>query len=92
MHWDPPFDLDDPTRDYETEGIIDRRRRNGKVEYLIQWKGLDERYNTWEPESALANTQDVLNDYYASKNLLCSECHYGAWDRSGLRTHKRDNH
>lgn len=90
--WDPPFDPYDPNHDYEIAGIIDKRKRHGKIEYLVQWKGFDDRYNTWEPESAFENAQEALNDFYAARNLLCPDCHYRAWDRHGLKNHRAVNH
>jgi hypothetical protein len=29
------------------EAIVDERRKNGKAEYLVQWRGFDDSYNEW---------------------------------------------
>ena len=39
--------------EYEVEAIVGRRNNNGRVEYLIKWKGYSDTDNTWEPESNL---------------------------------------
>ena len=38
---------------YEVEKIVKARKRKGKREFLIKWKGYPESQNTWEPESNL---------------------------------------
>lgn len=38
---------------YEVEEILDRRIRNGAVEYLLKWEGYPASENSWEPESNL---------------------------------------
>lgn len=36
---------------YAAERLVQRRKIGGTVEYLIKWRGWNEVYNTWEPES-----------------------------------------
>ena len=35
--------------EYEVEFIAEKRVLNGKVEYLIKWKGFGHDQNSWEP-------------------------------------------
>ena len=39
---------------YRVEKVLRKRKRNGKVEYLVKWKGYeDPKFNSWVPESDL---------------------------------------
>lgn len=41
--------------------IVDKRKRKGKWEYLIRWKGMKKNDDTWETEESLL--EDGLHDY-----------------------------
>ena len=34
-------------KDYAVETILDKRERNGQVEYLLKWRDHPESMNTW---------------------------------------------
>ena len=36
---------------YEIESVEDRRKRKGKVQFLVKWKGYPESFNSWVDES-----------------------------------------
>jgi hypothetical protein len=61
--------------EWEVEDIVDSRVRDGRVEYLIHWKGFDKSADTWEPEVNLTETcSEILSEYNARKNLLNQNC------------------
>jgi hypothetical protein len=35
---------------YEIEKILKTRKRGGKIEYFVKWKGYPEKFNSWVPE------------------------------------------
>jgi len=44
---------EDIEEEYEVERIVGCRKKNGRIEYLIKWKGYSSDENTWEPEANL---------------------------------------
>ena len=56
-------------REYEVEKLVGHRRRGRRMEYLIRWKDYGPLYDTWEPQSALKNAPEVLNQYKREHNL-----------------------
>lgn len=52
---------------YTVACIRKKWEREGRVEYLVKWKGWGEKYNSWEPEEHILD-QRVLDDFNKKKN------------------------
>jgi hypothetical protein len=63
----PPPDIIDQVPEYEVEEVIDSRKRRGKLEYLVHWKGYPREERTWEPAANLANAEAARKEFH-SKN------------------------
>lgn len=48
--------------EFEVEEILNKRLKNGNVEYLLKWKGFTSRYNSWVIESD-ANCQELIEGF-----------------------------
>ncbi len=62
---------------YEVEAVVGQRKRKGRYEYLIKWKGYASDENTWEPianlnESAREETRAYRNNKISSKSKKTS--------------------
>ncbi|KAK6495966.1 hypothetical protein TWF481_003011 [Arthrobotrys musiformis] len=54
-------ELDDPEKEYEVESVEGSRVRQGRKEYLVNWKGYED--CTWEPADNLKNAQLAIDEY-----------------------------
>lgn len=50
-------------QEYEVEEILNRRRSEGRTEYLVKWKGYPTSENTWEPIAHLQGCQQELQRF-----------------------------
>merc|ERR1712227_362716 len=49
--------------EYEVESIVDKKiLKNGKIKYLVKWKGWDEEDNSWEIEKNI-NSKKLIDEY-----------------------------
>ena len=50
--------------EYEVESVVSKREtEEGKVEYLVKWKGYDASDNTWEPVENLESSQELIDEF-----------------------------
>ena len=59
----PPLQIQDGHKEYEVEAILNHRKRRGKVQYLVKWKGYADHENSWVTEKDLENAKEVLQQY-----------------------------
>lgn len=57
---DEDEELSSELQSYEVETIIDKRKKNGKEQYLVKWKGYGLDQTTWEPKENLGNCLEML--------------------------------
>nr|AMR36251.1 HP1D2 [Drosophila prostipennis] len=54
---------------FVVEKIVDKRVKNGRLQYLVKWQGFPEEENTWEPVEGVIHCCDLLSAYEAELSL-----------------------
>ena len=49
--------------EFEVEQVIDRRRHNNELQYLVKWKRFGPNDNTWEPMANLIHSRDEVKKF-----------------------------
>ena len=65
----PPLHFQDGHDEYEVEEILSHRKRRGKLQFLVKWKGYADHENTWQVEKDLENAPEILEAYKSSAKL-----------------------
>lgn len=50
--------------EYEVEKVLDSRRKWGKLEYFVHWRGYDINERTWEPAENLVNAPQKVQEFH----------------------------
>jgi len=64
----PPIDFPDGAVEYEVESILRSRKRPGRPQYLVKWRGHDVSESTWQSSADLKHAQDVLAAFFRSED------------------------
>ncbi|MBW0532319.1 hypothetical protein O181_072034, partial [Austropuccinia psidii MF-1] len=62
-----PQVLVEEQEEWEVAHALDSKLKRGKLWYLVEWKGFteDPERTTWEPNSNLTNSQDLVKDFHS---------------------------
>jgi hypothetical protein len=61
----PVHDIIDSEEEFEIEGILNHKVKNGKTHFLIRWKNCPHTEDSWEPEENVTHAQESLQEYWA---------------------------
>lgn len=50
--------------EYEVERILDTEQKDGKIKYLVRWKGYGPNDDTWEPVKNLQHSQQLVRQFH----------------------------
>jgi len=53
---------------FEVERILGKRTRNGKVEYLVHWKGFGPDEDSWEPVKNLRGCHSIIKQFTKTRS------------------------
>jgi len=63
----PPIDFPDGAVEYEFESILRSRKRRGRLQYLVKWRGHDVSESTWQFSADLKHALDIPAAFFRSK-------------------------
>ena len=49
--------------EYEVESILNKRVLDGKLQYIVKWKGYSKNEATWEPLFNLKDARPIIEAY-----------------------------
>lgn len=59
----PPIIIDNSGELFEVEDLLDVKMENGKLMFLVSWKGYSNKENSWEPEGNLYNCEELVEEF-----------------------------
>jgi hypothetical protein len=65
----PPPDIINDEEEYEVEEIRGHRKQGRGTQYLVHWKGYNDIEDSWLPQLALENSEEMLSKYRKNNNL-----------------------
>ena len=65
----PPPDIINEEEEYKIEEIRGHRKRGRGMQFLVHWKGYENEDDSWLPQSALTNSEELLTEYRKMNNL-----------------------
>lgn len=68
-----PIELEGET-EWEVDDILERRKRRGKIEYLVSWKGYGKEHDSWESEINVQNCKELVDEF--NEKYPSAEDHY----------------
>ena len=54
---------------YKVQKLVDKRKRKGKIEYLVQWFRCSSKENSWEPESNIID-KTLIKDFESQLSAM----------------------
>jgi hypothetical protein len=75
--------------EWEVETILGHELRGEKMFFLVKWKGFENIWNSWEPESNLENSPAMLNDYRRRAGLAITTGGAPAGRHDRRRRHRK---
>merc|ERR1712038_1798452 len=87
------INMSDMGEEYTVEKIVDKRAaKNGKIEYLLKWKGYGDKYNTWVAKEKMYCDHLIMEfeKNYASKKPTDAGLNYLATASSVTNMIKRE--